>query len=82
MNRVSIRGRRITLERVSVNRSVPNVGASKPAEFAPNATQILLDRCSGNGDNIWYVATGGGQTGPIVLLMPEGRERVSFWMTR
>jgi hypothetical protein len=68
MNSVSVGGRRITLERVSINRTVPNVGASKPGEFAPNAGQILLDRCSGNGDNIWHVATGGRQAGPIVLL--------------
>ena len=59
MNSVSISGRRITLQRVTVNRSVPNVGASKPAEFAPNASQVLLDRCGGNGDNIWHAATGG-----------------------
>ncbi len=68
MNSVSLSGRRITLQRVAVNRTVPNVGASKPAEFAPNAGQVLLDRCSGNGDNIWHVATGSGQAGPIVLL--------------
>jgi hypothetical protein len=68
MNSVSIGGRRITLERVAIRRTVPNVGASKPAEFAPNAGQVLLDRCSGNGDNIWHVATGGRQAGPIVLL--------------
>ena len=68
MNSVSVGGRRITLQRVAVNRTVPNVGASKPAEFAPNASQVLLDRCSGNGDNIWHVATGGGHAGPIVLL--------------
>jgi hypothetical protein len=68
MNSVSIGGRRITLQRVVVNRTVPNVGGSKPAEFAPNGSQVLLDRCSSNGDNIWHVATGGYQTGPIVLL--------------
>ena len=68
MNSVSIGGKRITLERVAVNRTVPHVGSSKPAEFAPNAGQVLLDRCSGNGDNIWHVATGGRQAGPIVLL--------------
>ncbi len=68
MNSVSVGGRRITLQRVTVNRTVPNVGSSKPAEFAPNASQVLLDRCGGNGDNIWHAATGGEQTGPIVLL--------------
>jgi hypothetical protein len=68
MNSVSVGGRRITLERVAIVRTVPNLGASKPAEFAPNAGQVLLDRCSGNGDNIWHAATGAGLAGPIVLL--------------
>ncbi len=68
MNSVSLGGRRITLERVAIHRTVPNVGASKPAEFAPNAGQVLLDRCSSEGDNIWHVATGAGVVGPIVLL--------------
>ena len=68
MNSVSVGGRRITLERVAVHRTVPNLGASKPAEFAPNAGQVLLDRCSSTGDNIWHVATGAGIVGPIVLL--------------
>jgi hypothetical protein len=68
MNSVSIGGRRITLERVAVNRKALHQGSSKPAEFAPNGDQILLDRCFVNADNVWFVATGGGQTGPIVLL--------------
>jgi len=68
MNSVSLGGRRITLERVAIHRTVPNLGASKPAEFAPNAGQVLLDRCSSTGDNIWHVATGAGVVGPIVLL--------------
>lgn len=68
MNSVGLGGQCITLERVDIRRTVPNVGASKPAEFAPNGGQILLDRCSGNGDNIWHMATGAGHAGPIVLL--------------
>ncbi len=68
MNSVALGGRRITLERVVIDRTVPNLGASKPAEFAPNAGQVLLDRCSSAGDNIWHVATGAGIAGPIVLL--------------
>jgi hypothetical protein len=68
MNSVSVSGRRITLERVAVNRRAAHQGSSKPAEFAPNAGQVLLDRCSAIGDNVWYSATGGGQAGPIVLL--------------
>lgn len=68
MNSVGIGGRRITLERVAVNRKALHQGASKPAEFAPNGTQVLLDRCSVTADNVWFTATGAGVSGPIVLL--------------
>ena len=68
MNSVSLGGRRITLQRVTVNRAARHQGASKPAEFAPNGDQILLDRCSVNADNVWFAATGGGHSGPIVFL--------------
>ncbi len=68
MNSVGVGGNRITLEEIVVTRTVPNVGASKPAEFAPNAGQILLNRCASTGDNIWHAATGAKVAGPIVLL--------------
>jgi hypothetical protein len=68
MNSVSIGGRRITLQRVSITREALHEGSSKPAEFAPNASQVLLDRCSVQADNVWFAATGGGTAGPIVLL--------------
>ena len=68
MESIGIGGRRITLQQVNVQRRALHQGASKPAEFAPNGGQILVDRCSVTGDNIWYVAIGGGQTGPIVFL--------------
>ncbi|MDO8540059.1 MAG: hypothetical protein Q7S40_06410 [Opitutaceae bacterium] len=68
MNSVAVGGRRITLERVTVNRKAKHQGASKPAEFAPNGTQVLLDRCAVNADNVWFVATGAGVSGPMVAL--------------
>ncbi len=68
MNSVGVSGRRITLERVAVNRKAPHQGASKPAEFAPNGTQVLLDRCSVTADNVWFTATGAGVAGPVVVL--------------
>jgi hypothetical protein len=68
MESVGVGGRRITIQRVAVVRKALHEGASKPAEFAPNAGQVLLDQCSVEGDNIWYVALGAGQTGPIVFL--------------
>jgi hypothetical protein len=68
MNSVGISGRRITLQRVTINRKAMHQGSSKPAEFAPNGTQVLMDRCSVTGDNIWFAATGAGVAGPVVLL--------------
>lgn len=68
MESIGIGGRRITLQQVNVIRKALHQGASKPAEFAPNGGQILLDRCSVEGDNIWFAALGAGQTGPIVFL--------------
>ncbi len=68
MDSVGVNGRRITVQRVAVNRKVPHVGSSKPAEFAPNGGQVLLDRCSVNADNVWFSATGAEQAGPMVLL--------------
>ncbi len=68
MNSVAVTGRRVTLQQVTVNRKALHQGSSKPAEFAPNGTQVLLDRCEVTGDNIWYVATGGGVAGPVVIL--------------
>lgn len=68
MESIGIGGRRITLQRVNVIRKALHQGASKPAEFAPNGGQILLEQCSVEGDNIWFVALGAGQTGPIVFL--------------
>ena len=68
MESVGVGGKRITLQQINVVRHADHQGASKPAEFAPNATQLLVDRCSVTGNNIWFVAVGAGQTGPIVFL--------------
>lgn len=68
MNSVALGGRRITLQNVTVNRKALHQGASKPAEFAPNGDQILLDHCAVNADNVWFAATGSGHSGPIVFL--------------
>jgi hypothetical protein len=68
MNSVGVSGRRITLQRVAVNRKAKHQGASKPAEFAPNGTQVLMDRCAVSADNVWFVGTGSGVAGPVVAL--------------
>jgi hypothetical protein len=68
MNSVGVGGQRITLEHVTVNRKTRHQGSSRPAEFAPNGSQVLLDRCSVNADNVWFVASGAGVAGPVVVL--------------
>ena len=68
MNSVSVGGRRVTVTNVTVNRKARHEGSSRPAEFAPNGTQVLIDRCGVTGDNIWFSGTGAGVAGPIVLL--------------
>jgi len=68
MNSVAVTGHRITLQYVDVIRKAMHQGASRPAEFAPNGGQVLLDRCSVEADNVWFFATGGRIMGPIVIL--------------
>ena len=60
--------RRVTVERVDVTQSIPIVGAAKPADFSANGTQILFDRCTAKGDNVFYIAVGPGEQGPNVVL--------------
>ena len=68
MNSISVGGRRITVQNVHVMRMAKHEGASKPAELAPNGSQVLFDRCSVSGENVWHVATAGRLAGPIVVL--------------
>jgi hypothetical protein len=60
--------RRVTVEQVDVTQTVPIVGSAKPADFSLNGTQILLDRCSTTGNNVFYVAVGAAEQGPNVVL--------------
>ena len=59
---------RVTVANVDVVNHVSIVGAAKPFDFSVNGSQILLDRCTGSGDNTFYFATQGKQQGPVVLL--------------
>lgn len=68
MNSVGVNGKRITLSHIAVNRKARHQGSSKPAEFAPNGTQVLMDHCTVSADNVWFVATGAGVSGPVVVL--------------
>ncbi|MGL4943874.1 MAG: hypothetical protein ACRC46_11875 [Thermoguttaceae bacterium] len=71
MNSVGVTGHRITIQKVDIIRRAHHQGASKPGEFWPNAGQVLLDRCSVEGNNIWFIAFGGRICGPMVVLNCE-----------
>jgi hypothetical protein len=68
MNSTTLAGHRITFENVSVTHTYPNLGASKPADFSIEGSQILLDRCSSTGGNTYWVWTSSLITGPNVVL--------------
>ncbi|MDR3724899.1 MAG: hypothetical protein P4K83_10470 [Terracidiphilus sp.] len=59
---------RVTVTDCDVRRNIPVKGAAKPFDYATNGSQILFDRCRGNGDNTYYFATHAQQQGPVVLL--------------
>ena len=48
-------------------------GAAKPADFSVSGSQILLHRCTAQGDSVFFLATMGGVAGPNVLLQCEFR---------
>jgi hypothetical protein len=60
--------KQMTLDQVSVTRTVPHTGDG-PADFSMRGTQLLLVGCSVTGrGNTWAAVTHSRVTGPIVLL--------------
>jgi len=68
MNTIPITGRRVTIRDTHVTHTYPNLGASKPADFSIENSQILIDRCSSDGENTYWVWTNSYNTGPNVVL--------------
>lgn len=68
MNSTAVSGRRVTLQQVVVTHTYPNLGASKPADFSIQGSQVLIDRCKASGGNTYFVWTGSLQAGPNVVL--------------
>ena len=60
--------KRVTVEQVSITHSVATKGSAKPADFSAGGSQILFNRCSATGSNLFYFVTGARATGPNVLL--------------
>jgi len=68
VNSISVVGKRITIDRVRINHAVSTIGAAKPADLNGSGSQLLFNRCSITGDNLFFFATGAKVTGPVVLL--------------
>lgn len=76
---------RMTAVDVDVEQHTAVTSSAKPFDFRVNGSQILLDRCTGKGDRVWYVATHSRSEGPVVVLhcrfigdgMIEGHQRWS-----
>jgi hypothetical protein len=68
VNSISVTGKRITVDNVSIIHDVPTVGAAKPADLNGSGQQVLFNRCRITGDNVFFLATGAKVTGPVVLL--------------
>jgi hypothetical protein len=68
VNSVSVTARRITIDKISIIHNLPTIGAAKPADFNGSGAQILFNKCSVKGDNLFFFATGAKVSGPVVLL--------------
>ncbi len=68
VNSISVTGRRITVDNVSIFHEVPTIGAAKPADLNGSGQQVLFNQCRITGDNVFFLATGAKVTGPVVLL--------------
>ena len=60
--------RRVTVDNVHVQHTIPFTSPARPADFAISGTQILLDRSGVTGLGVWPVVTQVGVTGPNVVL--------------
>jgi hypothetical protein len=68
VNSIGVTGKRITIDRVNIVHHTPTKGAAKPADLNGSGPQILFNRCTITGDNLFFFATGAKVTGPVVLL--------------
>ena len=59
---------RLTLVHVDTQQDDTVTSHAQPFDFTVAGSQILLDRCSGSGDRVFYVATWSHGEGPVVVL--------------
>jgi hypothetical protein len=68
VNSISVTGKRITVDNVSIIHNLPTIGAAKPADLNGSGQQLLFNRCNITGDNLFFFGTGAKVTGPVVVL--------------
>ena len=68
VNSISVTGKRITVDNVSIIHNLPTIGAAKPADLNGSGQQVLFNRCFIKGDNLFFFGTGAKVTGPVVVL--------------
>ena len=68
VNSISVTGRRITVEDITLKHDSASLGAAKPADINGSGAQLLFNRCRSTCDNVFFFGTGAKVTGPIVLL--------------
>jgi hypothetical protein len=66
--RIDLHAERLTVVNVDVTQHSAVTTSAKPFDFSVQGTQILLDRCTGKGDKVVYVATQSHSEGPVVVL--------------
>jgi len=68
VNSVSVTGKRITVDNLSILHEQPTIGAAKPADLNGSGQQLFFNNCKITGDNLFFFGTGAKVTGPVVLL--------------
>jgi hypothetical protein len=66
--RIDHNAERLTVANVDVTQHDTVTSSAKPFDFSVQGSQILLDRCTGKGDKVSYVATQSHSEGPVVVL--------------
>ncbi len=68
VNSIAVSGRRITVDNINIQHAASTIGAAKPADLSANGGQLLFNKCTIRGDNVFFLATGAKVNGPNVLL--------------
>ncbi|MEO8111145.1 MAG: hypothetical protein ABI594_13970 [Ginsengibacter sp.] len=68
VNSISVTGKRITVEHISISHDSATLGAAKPADINGSGPQLFFNHCNITGDNLFFFGTGAKVTGPVVLL--------------